>query len=140
MKNEIVLRFGIWRFNDITHDEISRILGVTPSFVLIRGEPRNPKIPMPAKENGWLLEATSDTTTSFEEQMNILLKFFEEKKDVLKPLCEKYYSEISCAVFTYFGNEESTPWLHLDTRYNNLVKELNIEFDVDLYCMPNDPS
>jgi hypothetical protein len=27
--------------------------------------------------------------------------------------------------------------VHLDARYNRLIKELNIEFDVDLYCLPN---
>ncbi|PWG82123.1 DUF4279 domain-containing protein [Pararcticibacter amylolyticus] len=57
---------------------------------------------------------------------------------LFKPLCEKYECEFSCALFVYFGNGESTPWVHLNSRYNKLIKELDIEFDIDLYVFQVD--
>lgn len=57
----------------------------------------------------------------------------EPRMDILKPICEKYECEFSCAMFIYAGNE-STPSMRLDLRYNQIIKTLNIEFDLDLYC------
>lgn len=75
---------------------------------------------------------------SFEEQLDNLLGILESKTEVLKPISEKYYCEFSCAIFIRYGNDESAPWIHLNKRYNRLIKELNIEFDIDLYCLPNE--
>lgn len=41
MKNEIILRFSIWGFDDITHDEISELIGIKPSKVYVKGERKN---------------------------------------------------------------------------------------------------
>ena len=71
---------------------------------------------------------------SFEDQMSTLLDMIEQRIDVFKMLSTKYYFEFACAIFTYKDNEESTPWVHLDKRYNKIAGELNIEFDVDLYA------
>ncbi len=76
-----------------------------------------------------------DEYADFDEQLNAILNIIASKIDLFKPLCEKYICELSCAVYIYFDNGESTPWLYLDSRYNNLIKELNIEFDVDLYVL-----
>jgi Domain of unknown function (DUF4279) len=70
---------------------------------------------------------------SFEDQMNSLLDIFEPRVEILKPLCSKYDCEFSCGLFVYRDNGESTPSVHLNGRYNNFIKELNVEFDVDLY-------
>jgi len=77
-----------------------------------------------------------DKYSSFDDQMNSLLDIIESKIDLFKPLCERYYCEFSCGIFVYFDNGESTPWVHLDKRYNEISKALNIEFDVDLYVLP----
>lgn len=78
-----------------------------------------------------------DEYVSFDEQMNALLDIIELKIDVFRTLSQKYYLEFGCAIFTYYDNEESTPWIHLGERYNKLVREVNIEFDVDLYAWGN---
>jgi len=140
MNNEVFLRFCISDFEDITHDEITKMLGVKPIKEYVKGQKRNPKNPNPTliKENRWLMEPSSSKYTSFEGQMEALLNIIESKIDVFKPLCEKYNCEISCALFIYYDNKESTPSIHLDARYNNLIKELDIEFDVDLCVLPNE--
>ncbi|MBZ5858567.1 DUF4279 domain-containing protein [Flavihumibacter profundi] len=138
MKNEINLSFCIWDFDDITHSEITRLVGLQPSKIYIKGENKNTIGSALVKENGWIINASLVKYSSFEDQMNYLLDIIEPKIDVFKSLCEKYYCEFSCAVFIRYGNGESTPWVHLNSRYNKLIKELNIEFDIDLYCLPNE--
>ena len=78
-----------------------------------------------------------DKYVSFEDQMNAMLDIIESKIELFRPFCEKYYCEFSCAIYIRYDNDESTPWLHLNARYNRLIKKLNIEFDVVLYCLPN---
>jgi hypothetical protein len=136
-KNEIYLSFGIFDFEDITHDEITNLLGIEPSHVRIKGYPKNPKnIDGPLITNNlWRMSSGLDKYTDFDEQLNAILYTIESKIDLFKTLCEKYPCELSCAIYIHFDNGESTPWVHLDSRYNKLIKELNIEFDVDLYVL-----
>lgn len=138
MKNEIILRFGIWDFEDVSAEQISDLLGITPNKVYVKGQRKNPKFASLSKRNGWLIDSMVDKYSPFEDQMDSLLSVIEDKIDLFKSLCEKYYCEFSCAIFVYFENGESIPWVHLGTRYNEILKELNIEFDVDLYVLPND--
>lgn len=138
-KNEVIVDFVIADFNDITHEEITRKIGINPIKVYVKGEkrnPRNPKSTALLKNNRWVMGSSLDKYSSFEDQMNALLNIIEPKIELFRPFCAKYYCEFSCAVYIYFDNEESTPWVHLNARYNKLITELNIEFDVDLYCLP----
>ena len=137
MKNEVVLDFCIWGFEDITPDYVTETLGIQPVKVYIKGQKKNPKFVAVATRNGWRMGSGLDKYASFEDQMNAMLDIIESKIDLFRPFCEKYYCEFSCAIFIRFDNEESTPSMHLSTRYNWLIKELNIEFDIDLYCLPN---
>lgn len=139
MQNEVVVSFGIFDFNDISHNDISQLLEIQPDKVYIKGEKRNPKNPTSPliKKNSWIMRSGLDKYSSFEDQLTSLLDIIENKLADFKTLCDRYYCEISCALFVYVDNDESTPWVHLNTRYNKLLKELNIEFDLDLYIFPN---
>lgn len=139
MQNEVVVSFGIFDFNDISHDDISQKLKIQPDKIYIKGEKRNPKNPMSPliKKNSWIMGSGLDKYSSFEDQLASLLDIIENKLADFKVLCDRYYCEISCAMFVYADNDEGTPWVHLNTRYNKLIKELNIEFDLDLYIFPS---
>ncbi|MEO5583678.1 MAG: DUF4279 domain-containing protein [Saprospiraceae bacterium] len=137
MRNEVVLRFCIWGFTEISHDEITLAMGIKPSKIYVKGERKNPKFAALAEDNGWLLEPPCDKYTSFEIQLNSLLKIIQSKFEVIKKYCEKYTCEISCAVFIYYDNQESTPSISLGSEYNKIIRDLNLEFDVDIYCLPN---
>jgi hypothetical protein len=138
MRNEVVLDFCIWDFNDVTHDYITEQLGIMPIKLHLKGSPINPKFSQRvAKKNRWIMSCGLDKYASFESQMEAMLNLIEPKIDLFRPFCDKYYCEFSCAIFIRYDNEESTPSVHLDARYNRLIKELKIEFDVDLYCLPN---
>jgi hypothetical protein len=137
MKNEVYLDFIIADFEDITHEDITQTLNINPAWVHVKGQKRNPKFAIISKNNVWSMSSGLDKYASFEDQMNAMLDVIESKIELFRPFCEKYYCEFSCAIYIRYDNEESTPWVHLNTRYNRLLKELNIEFDVDLYCLPN---
>ncbi len=140
MKNEVTLDFRICDFEDITASQITNILNIQPTKIYIKGQKRNPEninSKSVLKSNIWIMGSSLSGESSFEDQMNSLLDVIESKLDLFKPLCNKYYCEFSCALFIRYDNDESTPWIHLGDRYNKLIKELNIEFDVDIYCLPN---
>jgi len=135
-KNRIYLDFCIWDFNDIAHNEITNLLGISPCKIYIKNEPINPKRQMhKATQNGWRMTTSLDEYASFEDQMNAMLDIIESKIERFKPICEKYDCEFSCVMYIYYNNEESIPSLHLDTRYNKLINLLNIEFDLDMYYL-----
>jgi hypothetical protein len=138
-KNEVILRLGIWDFEDVSHDEITSLIGISPVMVHIKGERINPKFGQIAKKNGWIMGSGHDKYTTFDVQMNSLLDIIESKPELFKSFSHKYYCEFSCAFFVYVDNGESTPWIHLNSRYNALIKDINIEFDLDLYCLTVDP-
>jgi len=135
-KNKVDLRLIICDFEDISPAEITRLTGITPIYVRIKGEKRNPKNPESPlwKNNLWSINSGLDEFADFDAQMTALLNIIESKIDVFKPLCTKYYSEFACAVFIYKDNNESTPSVHLDSRYREIASELNCEFDLDLYA------
>jgi len=136
-KNQVKLSFCIWNFEHVSHLDISKILDLLPEKIYVRGEKLNPHNSDPNSpkiiNNGWLLGSGLDEHAAFEDQMNSLLDILEPRVEILKPLCSKYYCEFSCGLFVYRDNGESTPSVHLNGRYNNFIKELNVEFDVDLY-------
>jgi hypothetical protein len=138
MKNELFLDFCIWNFDDTTADDITKTLGIQPIKVYIKGQKKNAKSATVAKQNGWRMNSGLDKYASFDDQMEAILDIIEPRIDLFRQFCEKYYCEFSCALYIYYNNDESIPSIHLNSRYNRLVKELNIEFDVDLYCLPND--
>ncbi len=142
MKHEIFLDFVIADFEDISHEEISQILSIIPSKIYVKGQKKIPNSisdnPVLIKRNRWLMKSQLDEYHSFEDQMNNILDILEPKIDTLKPLVEKYSCYFSCGLFLRFDNGESIPSIYLNSRYNKLIKELDIKFDIDIYCLPND--
>ena len=135
MKHRVCLSFLITDYEDINHEEITQQLGINPSKVYIKSTVRNPYSSPPIlwKFNRWIMYSPLYEHASFEDQMNSMLDILEPKIDLLKPFCQKYRCEFLCAIYVYPNSEESTPWVQLNNRYNNLIKELDIEFDFDLY-------
>ena len=142
MKHQVYLNFVISDYEDITHDDISHALGMKPYKVYVKGEKRNPNsssdTPILWKFNRWIMAAPLDEYCTFEDQMNATLDIIESKIDLFKPFCEKYRCEFSCAIYLRYDNGESIPSVYLGSRYNSLIKQLNIGFDIDLYTFPNE--
>lgn len=67
--------------------------------------------------------------------MTIILDALEPKLNILKEYSKKYYCEFFYALFLNNG-EENVPWIHLDKRYVSFIKEVDAEFDFDIYYFP----
>lgn len=139
-KNRIYLDFRICNFEDISHNEITEMIGINPVKMHIKGERINPNFSRIAKRNIWIMASPFDEYVSFEEKLNAMLDIIELKKDVFKRLSSKYYCELICTLYIYTDNEESTPSVHLDSRYNSVMKDFNIEFDVDIILVSDTKS
>lgn len=139
MENEIKLDFRIWGYDDIEAKEITEYLGLEPSRIIIAGQKINPKSTNPNavfKNNCWIINSPKERSDSFEEHLNSLLNIIEPKIDLFKLFCNKYFSEFSCYIVISASSEESRPWIHLGSRFNKVMYELNCEFDVDLQILP----
>lgn len=134
-RNEIKLSFCVWGFKDISHDELTEILGITPSKIFIEGERMNPKFPRTAKENAWFLDSPAERFADFNAKLDALLDIIESNIDKFETICTKYYCEFSCALFIQPNGEESTPWVHFGPRFIDLIRKVRIEFDFDIYCL-----
>lgn len=134
-KNKIVLTLMITKFEDLTHENISELTGFEPDFQLVKGQRKNPKnenSPL-LQTNAWGLESGLNPHEDFDKHLDALLSKIEANYNAFKTLSSKYSCYIACGLFVYYGNGESTPWVHLDDRYNAIAKDLNLDFDVDLY-------
>ena len=43
MRNEVILSFCIWNFEDVTHDFITKTIGVEQTKVYVKRQRKNPK-------------------------------------------------------------------------------------------------
>jgi hypothetical protein len=123
-------------FEDITHAQITDLLGVKPSRIYIKGQPFNPNFGSVALRNRWLLYAyeAAEPRPVFENQFDALLTLVMPRMAAFQDLCHRYTSVVGCAVKIYFGNGESTPSVHLERRHVEMLEALTAEFDVDIYC------
>ncbi|MEO7211911.1 DUF4279 domain-containing protein [Mucilaginibacter sp.] len=109
-KNEVDLRLIICDFEGISHDDITKLAGVQPSYQRIKGTPRNSKSPASPlwPNNLWSMDSGLGKHADFETQMNALLDVIEGKKEVFKTFCTKYHCEFACALLVYRDNGESS--------------------------------
>ncbi|RXM40328.1 hypothetical protein BOQ62_06370 [Chryseobacterium sp. CH21] len=133
VKNDLNLRFNIWDYEDINDSEITESLNLIPYKIYSKGKQINPNSSKLSKRNGWIYGPSYGNEESFEEQMNKILDILEPKIPILKEYAKKYYCEFSCALFLN-NREESAPWIHFDKRYNAFIREVDAEFDFDIYC------
>jgi len=135
IKNDLSVRFEIWDFEDITCDDITNSLNLQPFKTYVKGTEIHENSPKKSQRNGWMYGAGYGTGKDFSGQMEDILEVLIPKLNLLKAYSEKYYCEISCALFLN-SREESVPWIHLDKSQIIFMKEVNAEFDVDIYYPP----
>ena len=70
--NELYFEFIIRGYNDITHEDITRMLNIKPSKIYIKGKPMNPKMKILAKKNGWRIDNPLANKSLFEDQLNAI--------------------------------------------------------------------
>ena len=136
MKNEIQVDLVIADF-PCNPDEITRELGVQPRRTWLEGELVTPGLSMKRKSNGWVLSSGLDKHASYEEHVQALLAIISPNIERFASVCRRYYAEFSCAVYMYYKNGESIPWLGFDKEQTKILGDLGIAVDFDMYVLPN---
>jgi len=87
-RSRVDLRLVIIDFEDITHDDITNMLGINPTHTSVKGDKRSPNKPnSPLKtNNSWSMDSGLGQYASFEDQMSTLLDMIEQRIDVFKML------------------------------------------------------
>ena len=99
-QTEVKVHLSITHF-ECFPDEITQILGITPTRTWQRGTPIPKSKGGVRKVNGWSLESPLDSTRSPEEQVDAILNKVmpnAERFEKLPPKCEL---NLSCAIYAY---------------------------------------
>lgn len=134
-RNQIEVRLEISHFDDITHAEISQRLGIQPSRVYVKDQPRSPLLSQRSQENRWLFDLydVAQPRPIIEQQLDVLSRLVEAKPQAFISLCTTYTCGVFCLVTIYKDLQESTPAVYLEERHVRLLNTLSALFDVDIY-------
>ncbi|RZJ86836.1 MAG: DUF4279 domain-containing protein [Hymenobacter sp.] len=133
--NKLEVRLELSHFDDITHEEISRRLGLQPSSVYVKGQPYSPQMRRLVTENRWLfnLYDAEQARPLIEHQLDELLRLVQANRLAFISLCKAYTCGVFCLVTIYRDLNESTPAIYLEKRHVRLLHTLSALFDVDIY-------
>lgn len=132
--NMIEVRFELSHFNDLSHQDISRLLGLHPSRVYVKGQPYNSRMALLVPENRWLynLYDAAKAPPIIEDQLDELLRLVQANSEAFTSLSQEYTCGVFCLVTIYKDLNESTPAVYLEERHVRLLHSLSALFDVDI--------
>ncbi len=130
MELKISAAFTLTGF-DSDPEEITKILGILPTTTWKTGDLIGKSI-LRRKHNGWVLKSQLEKTAYLESHIKDVLARLQPSWQKLVELCSKYYSEISCVIYSVEAQGEA---IHFDKEILKSVFELNAEIDVDYYCL-----
>lgn len=131
--NKIRMSLRVLEF-DCNPDSITEILKITPDKTWIKGDVINQKSILKYKFNGWELKSDVSENSDFETHLNDIISKVDENLNSFIEICNKYYSEISCAI--YLDENDSMPSVHLSKKNIKLLNSLGLEIDFDIYLLP----
>jgi hypothetical protein len=120
--------------------EVTRRLGVEPSFALRKGDAWSPHTPNRiARMSVWESPWSTGNPLSGESYLESLLAVYGPKRALLQTLREEFGVELEVSVAVYLYDDQGvfeTPSMHLDGDLIRKVHEWGAEVDLDLYVMP----
>lgn len=131
--DETRLYFAVTDFGD-DPEIITRLLGVTPTRVVIRGVPRPDRPRPPAREELWALDSRLPGSASFETHLDGLLTELERNPGAVQEVAARYDVGFQC--HSHF--ETCNPGFALPSELVRRVAALGLGFDFDLYVFPED--
>jgi hypothetical protein len=135
MKNEIQVDLRIMEF-PFHPDQITEMVGVQPTEIWLKGQRTLGSIGALLKENGWGLSSNCDRHAEFGEHIQSLIGQITPYIERFAQVSNQYYTELSCAVYIYYNNDESTPWLGFTKEEMRFFDQIGAAVDFDLYTLP----
>lgn len=119
--------------DDLVPEEITRLLGGTPTHFHLKGEQRASKAtvrPRPYKSGMWRLNAKSCIPENVDGQIEEILGQLTDDLTVWKTLAENYQVDLFCGWFMTGGNEG----LSISPKWLSALGSRGIELSLDLYA------
>lgn len=132
--NKIKLNLYIFDF-EIPFEEISKIIGIEPTSIRIKGEARTKNNILKIEENCWVLSSGLDEDQDFEAHLNAIIEIIKQNLKGFKTVCKEYYTELSCIVKISENEEISTPSIHLTKDAIGILAQINASIDYDIYLI-----
>lgn len=130
--DETRLYFAVGDWGD-DPELVTRLIGVTPTRVVRKGE-RRPSSPLGARHEPWALDSTLDASASFEDHLAALLDQLEINVAGTRECVRRFDAVFQCA--SYF--DTSNPGFSLSPELVARAAALTLGFDCDLYVFPED--
>ena len=121
----------IWGDN-LVPDEISELLGTTPSASERKGETfegKNSRVKHAAKTGGWRLDAGSTHDGNLDAQINALFAQLPSDVTLWRDLAARYRIDVFCGVFMGSGNDG----LELNSATMQRLGERGASLGLDIY-------
>lgn len=132
----LVLELRIMDF-ECDPDEITRDVGIEPTMVWRKGEPRVADRPLPVhKENGWEISASSDDPWNYEEVLNQLLAIVNPRLHEFSAISNKYYCQLSWVIWFYQTPDAySFPNPQISREQLGMLSVIGATIDFDIYAL-----
>jgi hypothetical protein len=131
MESKIYAYFLLCYF-ECDPEEITKIVGVSPTDVWRIGDKITNRSTLKRKENGWRLKSNLEQTSDLDAHIKNVLERLKPGWGKLRELGLQYYAEISCVIYCY---DPQSPVIHFDKEIIKAAIELNAEIDVDYYSL-----
>ncbi len=118
---------------DVNPEEITAMVGVTPTQTWRTGDLVDPRATVRRKSNGWKVSSESDTAADLGELVGKVLVILRPGWPVLQQLVAQHNALFNCVVHVY---DSGAPAISLDKDLIRAVADLGVGVDIDLYCLP----
>ena len=130
-ENHIEIKFFDF---DITHDELSKIIGLQPTHIWVKGDKlKSGRLEKIRKENYWGFEIMTKTNDFIGDQAKaFLVDIVVSRTEKIKMLTDKYHGEFSVVQYMYNG---CNPGLYFDKEQLNILHNAGLDLNVDIYVL-----
>ncbi len=131
MATSIKVRFSLTG-RDFDPDEVTRMVGVTPTKTWRRGEQRAGS-DLEWEHDGWLLSIPEETSLDVAPQIAKLLGLLRDHVKSISLARETFKLDAEVGVSIYLENSEP-PSAHFALDTLKTLCELHADVDIDIYC------
>jgi hypothetical protein len=126
-RSVVTLRIG---GDDLNPSELSQLLGATPTFACVKGEPRKPGSKAIARTGQWSLRAADAEPADMDSQISEILGKLPSDLDIWRSLGARYEIDLFCGWFM----DETNEGLEISPETLSALGDRGVKLGIDLYA------
>jgi hypothetical protein len=115
----------------INPDEISRILGILPSYTRIKGD-YNPNKSIQYQASLWSIETEYYESYDIREQINMIMEVLKNKIEILNKIKHEFQAEFRFVIVVEIP-KSGGPIISFDIPFIQFASEIGSEIGIDYY-------